>query len=129
LFEELKGSAAFAGLVVGRHLHTHPYFISCLYFSNSVALLAGHLCEFHNKQWVEPCSVPVSCLNNNFLQSTVCRSAVNCLNSWRMALLLQDRWREGAFICTLLPSDIAIVFVPCSTTWPWRITFLCWRVQ
>jgi hypothetical protein len=27
-----------------------------------------------------------------------------------MALLLQDRWWEGAFICTLLPSDIAIVF-------------------
>jgi hypothetical protein len=32
------------------------------------------------------------------------------LKSLRAALLLQDRWREGAFICTLLPSDIAIVF-------------------
>jgi hypothetical protein len=27
-----------------------------------VAVLAGHLCEFHTKQWEEPCSVPVGCL-------------------------------------------------------------------
>jgi hypothetical protein len=50
LFEELKGGAAFTGLVAGRHLHMHPYFVSCLYFSDSVAVLAGHLCEFHTEQ-------------------------------------------------------------------------------
>jgi hypothetical protein len=27
-----------------------------------------------------------------------------------VVLLLQDRWGEGTFTCTLLPSDIAIVF-------------------
>jgi hypothetical protein len=68
-------------LAVGRHLCTQPYFISCLYFSNLVAALAGNLCELHIKQWVEPCSVPVGCLPHTFLQLTVCRSAVNCLKS------------------------------------------------
>jgi hypothetical protein len=29
LFEVLKAGTAFAGEVVGRHLHTHPYFASC----------------------------------------------------------------------------------------------------
>jgi hypothetical protein len=28
------------------------------------------------------------------------------LKSWRLALLLQDRWQEGTFTCTLLPSEI-----------------------
>jgi hypothetical protein len=50
LFEELKGGAAFAGLAAGRHLCTHPYFVSCLYFSDLVAVLAGHLFEFHTEQ-------------------------------------------------------------------------------
>jgi hypothetical protein len=50
LFEELKGGAAFAGYVVGRHLCMHPYFDCCLYFFNLLAVLAGHLCEFHTKQ-------------------------------------------------------------------------------
>jgi hypothetical protein len=75
--------------------------------------LAGHLCEFHTKQCGEPCSVPVGCLPHAFLELIVCKSAVNCLKSLRVALLLQDRWWEGAFTCTLLPSDIAIVF--CAT--------------
>jgi hypothetical protein len=50
LFEELKGGTAFAGLTVGRCLCMHPYFNSCLYFSDLVVVLAGHLCEFHTKQ-------------------------------------------------------------------------------
>jgi hypothetical protein len=33
-----------------------------------------------------------------------------------VALILQDRQQEDAFTCTLLPSDIAIGFVPYSTT-------------
>jgi hypothetical protein len=77
LFEEVKGSTAFKRLAVGRCLCMHPYFVSCLYFSNLVAVLAGHLCEFHIEQWGEPCFVPVSCLPHTFLQSTVCRS-VDC---------------------------------------------------
>jgi hypothetical protein len=75
-----------------------------------VAVLAGHLCEFHTKQWGEPCSVPFGCLPHAFLQLIVCKSTVDCLKSLRVALLLQDRRQEGAFTCTLLPSDIAIVF-------------------
>jgi hypothetical protein len=39
-----------------------------------------------------------------------CKSAVNYLKSWRAVLLLHDRWWEGTFACTLLPSDIAIIF-------------------
>ncbi len=77
LFEELKGSAAFTRLVVGRCLCMHPYFVSHLYFLVLVAVLDGHLCEFHTKQWGEPCCVPVSCLPHTFLQLTVCRS-VDC---------------------------------------------------
>jgi hypothetical protein len=69
LFEELKGGAAFAGFVAGRRLRTHPYFDCCYYFSNSFAVLAGHLCEFHTKQREERCSVPVGCLPHVILQS------------------------------------------------------------
>jgi hypothetical protein len=65
----------------------------------------------------EPCSVPVSCLPHAFLQLIVWKSAVNCLKSLRVALLSQDRQWEGAFACTLLPSNIAIVFIWYSTTW------------
>jgi hypothetical protein len=43
LFEEPKGGAAFAGYAVGRHLCTYPYFDCHFYFSNSFAVLAGHL--------------------------------------------------------------------------------------
>jgi hypothetical protein len=100
LFEEPKGGAAFAGYAAGRHLCTHPYFDCCYYFSNSFAVLAGHLCEFHTEQWGEHCSVPVSCLPHAFRQLIVCRSAVHCLKSWRAALLLQDTRRERAFACT-----------------------------
>jgi hypothetical protein len=64
------------------------------------AVLARQLCEFHTEQWGEPCSVPVGCLPHAFLQLIVCKSAVDCLKSLRAALLLQDRWREGAFTCT-----------------------------
>jgi hypothetical protein len=71
-----------------------------------VAVLAGHLCEFHTEQWGEPCSVPVGCLPHPFLQLIVCKSASYCLKSLRVALLLQDRQREGAFACTH-------AFVPC----------------
>jgi hypothetical protein len=100
LFEEPKGGAAFVGYTAGRCLCTYPYFDCCFYFSNSSAVLAGYLCEFHTEQWGEPCSVPVSCLPYAFLQSIVCRSAVHCLKSQRAALLSQDTWREGAFACT-----------------------------
>jgi hypothetical protein len=163
-------------------------------------------CEFHTEQWGEPCSVPVGCLPHAFLQSIVCKSAVNCLKSWRVALLSQVWWQEGAFACThtsffactsqiwwlywlgtcvnFIPNSewslalfllvvcpmlfcnqqsagvqlivwraeawhcfcrigsgkvpshapyflltLLLFFVPYSTTWPWRITFLCWRVQ
>jgi hypothetical protein len=96
LFEQLKGSTVFAGLAAQRLLCTHPYFISCLYFSNLVAVLAGHLCEFHTKQWGESCSVPVSCLPHAFVQLIVCKSAVNCLNSWRAVLLSQDALVAGS---------------------------------
>jgi hypothetical protein len=96
---------------VGRHLGMHPYFVSCLYLSDLVAVLARHLCEFHKS-----CFVPVDCLPHAFLQLIVCKSAVDCLKSLRAVLLLQDRWQDGAVTCTLLPSDIAIVFVPYSTT-------------
>jgi hypothetical protein len=50
LFEEPKGSAAFTGYAAGRHLRTHPYFDCRMYFFNSLAVLAGYLCEFHTKQ-------------------------------------------------------------------------------
>jgi hypothetical protein len=109
LFEELKGGAAYAGYVVGRHLRMHPYFDCRLHFANSFAVLAGYLCEFHTEQWVEPCSVPVGCLPHTFLQSIVCRSAADCLKSWRVGLLLQDRQREGTFTFSLLPSEIAFI--------------------
>jgi hypothetical protein len=49
---------------------------------------------------MEPCSVPFICLPNTFLQSTVCKSAVDCLKSWRAVLLLQDWWQEGTFALT-----------------------------
>jgi hypothetical protein len=87
LFEKPKGGTAFAGYAVGRHLCMYPYFDCCFYFSNSFAVLAGHLCEFHTKQWGERCSVPVSCLAHAFLQSVVCRSAVHCFKSQRVVLL------------------------------------------
>jgi hypothetical protein len=50
LFEELKGSTAFAGYAVGRRLCTYPYFNCRFYFSISFAASAGHLCEFHTEQ-------------------------------------------------------------------------------
>jgi hypothetical protein len=78
----------------------HPYFVSCLYLSDSVAVLAQHLCEFHTKQSGEPCSVPVGCLPHAFLQLIVCKSAVDCLKSLRVALLSQDRQWEGTLTCT-----------------------------
>jgi hypothetical protein len=94
----------------------HPYFVSCLYFLDLVAVLTWHLCEFLTEQYGELCSIPVGCLPHAFLQLIVCKSAVDCLKSLRAALLSQDRQREGAFACTLLPSDIVIVFVPYLTT-------------
>jgi hypothetical protein len=80
------------------------------------AALAGHLCEFHTKQWGEPCSVPVGCLPHAFLQLIVCKSAVDCLKSLRAVLLLQHRQWEGAFACT------HTLFLGC-TYWIW---LLCW---
>jgi hypothetical protein len=62
--------------------------------------VAGHLCEFHTKQWGKHCSVPVSCLPHTSLQLIVCKSAVNCLKSWRVVLLSQDWQGEGAFART-----------------------------
>jgi hypothetical protein len=50
LFEELKGSTAFAGYVAGRRICMHPYFDCHLYFFNLLAVLAGYLCEFHTEQ-------------------------------------------------------------------------------
>jgi hypothetical protein len=50
LFEEPKGSTAFAGYTAGRHLRMHPYYDCRYYFSNSFAVLVGHLCEFHTEQ-------------------------------------------------------------------------------
>jgi hypothetical protein len=76
--------------IVGQH---------CL-LCKSVGVLAGHLCEFHTKQWGEPCSVPVGCLLHAFLQLIVCKSAVNCLKSLRAGLLSQDWQWEGAFAHT-----------------------------
>ncbi len=49
LFEKPKGGAAFAGYTVGRCLCKHPYFDCHVYFFNSLAVLAGHLCEFHTE--------------------------------------------------------------------------------
>jgi hypothetical protein len=117
LFEELKGRTAFAGLAVGRRLCTHPYFISCLYFSDLVAVLAGHLCEFHTKQWGEPCSVPVSCLPHAFLQLIVCKSAVDCLKSLRAALLSQDWQWEGTFACTHTLFSLVLLRFGCCIGW------------
>jgi hypothetical protein len=54
-------------------------------------ILAWDLCEFHTEQRGEPCSVPVGCLPHAFLQSIVCRSAVHCLKSQRVALLARVR--------------------------------------
>jgi hypothetical protein len=109
LFEEPKGGAAFSGYVAGRRFCTYPYFDCRFYFSNSFAVLAGHLCEFHTKQWGEPCSVPVGCLPHTFLQLIVCRSADDSLKSWRVALLSQDRQWEGTSTFSLLPSEIAFI--------------------
>jgi hypothetical protein len=64
------------------------------------AVLAGHLCEFHTKQWGEPWTVPVNCLPHASLQLIVCKSAVDCLKSWRVALLLQDWQWKGTFAHT-----------------------------
>jgi hypothetical protein len=79
-------------------------------------VLAPHLCEFHTKQWGEPCSVPVGCLPCAFLQLIVCKSAVDCLKSLRVALLLQDRGQEGTFACT------HTLFLTCT----YQIWLLCW---
>jgi hypothetical protein len=82
---------------------THTLIVACTSL-NCFAVLAGHLCEFHTKQWMEHCSVPVGCLPHTFLQSIVCRSAVDSLKSWRAVLLLQDRQREGVFTFFLATS-------------------------
>jgi hypothetical protein len=84
------------------HYHAKGNWIvgQCCLVCKSVAVLAGHLCEFHTKQWGEPCSVPVGCLPHAFLQLIVCRSAVNCLKSLRVVLLSQDWQWEGAFAHT-----------------------------
>jgi hypothetical protein len=133
LFEELKGGTAFAGYMAGRCLCMYPPYFDCHFcFSNLFAVLAGHLCEFHTEQWGEPCSVPVSCLPHTFLQLIVCKSAVDCLKSLRVVLLLQDRWREGTFTCTLLSSDIAIVFctiIDKVTMKDYLSSYVAWRVQ
>jgi hypothetical protein len=102
--------------VVGRHLCMHPYF-----FFNLLFVLAWLLCEFHTEQWEEHCSVPVGCLPHTFLQSIVCRSAVNSLKSWRAVLLLQGRWWEGAFTFPYFLLRLLSLL--------WRIIFLCWWVQ
>jgi hypothetical protein len=108
---------------------TYTLFLACTCQIWLLCWLSSQLCEFHTEQWREPCSIPVSCLPNAFLQLIVCKSAVDCLKSLRAVLLSQDRRREGTCTCTLLPSDIATVFVPYLTTWTGRIIILCWRVQ
>jgi hypothetical protein len=80
------------------------------------AVLAWQLCEFHTKQWGEPCFVLVSCLPHAFLQLIVCKSAVNCLKNLRATLLLQDRQQECAFACT------HTLFLACT----YQIWLLCW---
>jgi hypothetical protein len=132
LKSEPKGGAAFTGLMVGRRLHMHPYFVSCLYFSDSVAVLAGHLCEFHTEQWVEHCSVPVSYLPHTFLQLTVCRQESSQLIVWRAEgrhCFCRIGGRKVPLHAPYFLLRLLLFFVPYSTTWPWRITFLCWRVQ
>jgi hypothetical protein len=53
---------------------------------NLVVSSTGYSCEYHTKQSAEPRCVPVSCLSHAFLQSMVCRSAVNCLNCQKVVL-------------------------------------------
>jgi hypothetical protein len=79
---------------------THTSIVACTSPNWLLYSWLGTSCEFHTEQWVEPCSVPISCLPHAFLQSIVCRSAVDCLKSWRAARLLQDTQWEGAFACT-----------------------------
>ncbi len=112
----------------GTFAHTHTLFLACTYRIWLLCWLNSCV-NFITEQWEEPFSVPVGSLPHALLQLIICKSAVDCLKSQRVALILQDRQQEDAFTCTLLPSDIAIGFVPYSTTWPWRIIFLCWRVQ
>jgi hypothetical protein len=92
--------------------YTHPYFDCCYYFSNSFAVLAGHLCEIHTEQWEERCSVPVGCLPHVILQLIACRSAVHCLESQRAALVSQHLLWEGAFTRTHT-SIVAITSLIC----------------
>jgi hypothetical protein len=70
-------------------------------FCKSVAVfLPGTCVNFIPNSEGSLFSVPVGCLPHTFLQSIVCRSAVHCLKSRRVALLSQDTWREGAFAHT-----------------------------
>jgi hypothetical protein len=90
LFEEPNGQHCFCR-IGSRKVPSHAPILRL-----SLVLLQFVCCSERG----EPCSVPVSCLPHAFLQSIVCRSAVHCLKSQRVALLSQDMWREGAFTCT-----------------------------
>jgi hypothetical protein len=82
--------------------HTITSFAVCLFYC----------CEFPTER-AEPSFVIVGWLIvPRCLASTVCRSAVNSWNQWRMALLLWLRLQEGAFThyhifgsCSLVVSD------------------------
>jgi hypothetical protein len=112
LFEELKGSAAFAGLVAGRHLCTltHTLFLACTSWIRLLYWLDTCVNFILNSEGSLALFLLVVCPTLFSNQQSAGRSAVNCLKSWRAVLLLQDWWWEGTFTCTLLPSDIGIVF-------------------
>jgi hypothetical protein len=79
---------------------THTLIVTITSPIRFLFLAGSDLSEFHTEQWGEHCSVPVGCLPHVILQLIVCRSPVHCLKSWRVALLSQDLWREGAFART-----------------------------
>jgi hypothetical protein len=100
LFEERKGGAAFAGYAAGRWLHIFP--TSIVTCTSPICLLywLGTCVNFiPNSEGSVALFLLVVC-PSLFLQLIVCRSAVHCLKSQRVALLLQDMWWEGAFVCT-----------------------------
>jgi hypothetical protein len=81
----------------GTLTHTHTLFLACTSLIWLLYWLGTCVNFILNSEW----SLALfSCLPHSFLQSILCRSVVDCLKSWRVVLLLQDRWQEGAFTCT-----------------------------
>jgi hypothetical protein len=89
---------------------THTLFLACTSWIRLLYWLGTCMNFIPNSEGNLALFLLVVCPTLFCNQQSAGRSAVNCLKSWRAVLLLQDWWWEGTFTCTLLPSDIAIVF-------------------